>query len=177
MRAPLFALCGTVFLACDPGTPAVTLDSFFPKANEVGGYAENTALGKPGVQIAKTTTAIQGLVNGDAGPFLEKGTIAFAWERYVSGTYELDARVWQMKNAANCTETYDFLVTDAALYAANTWVALSVGVAGRIADTGTSWWVNARKGAYIIEVRVTPKDDTSRADVEAFAKAMAGKIP
>lgn len=172
---PSAALC-LFGLACGGPAPA-TLESFFPAANAVGAYAEDTSVGKAGVEIAKTAAAMEALIDGDAAPFTEKGAVAFGWEHYVSGTYKLDARVWQMKDAANATDTYAYLVANVSLYKANTWNDVGVGEAGRIADTGSSWWLDARKGKYLVEVKIIGKDTTSRADIEAFAKAMVAKMP
>jgi hypothetical protein len=169
-------LAAAVFLAsgCGPAAPAA-IDSFFPKDNTIGTYALEAST--PTVQVAKSATAMENLIDGDAAPFIARGAAALGWAKYASGAYRLDARVWQMKSATNATETYNALVTDVALYQANTWTALSVGEAGRIADTGSSWWLNARKGAYLIEVKVTAKDATSRTDAESFAAALAKAIP
>lgn len=174
MRVPAVAVCLAFAAGCGPATPAA-IDSFFPKDNAIGTYALEGA--SPSVQVAKSATAMEGLINGDAAPFISKGAAALAWGKYASGTYRLDARVWQMKSSSNATDTYDSLVTDVALYQANTWSALSVGEAGRVADTGSSWWLNARKGSYLIEVKVTPKDATSRTDAESFAAAIAKAMP
>lgn len=175
MKTLLAAAATTLFLACGTATTPASVADYFPKDNAVGAYVTDTTL--PGLQVAKSAVQIEGLIDGDATPFLEKGALALGWNRYVAGTYKLDARVWQMKSATNATETFDSLVASASLYKANTWTTLAVGGAGRIADTGSSWWVNARKGAYIIEVKVTAKDATSRSDVEAFALAIAAKMP
>lgn len=173
-RLALTLVAAAALVACGSST-AVSIGDLLPKGGEVSGYSVDPAL--PGLQVGKSAAAIEGLVNGDAAPFLEKGLLAFAWNRYASGTRKLDVRVWQMKSAAVASETYDALVVSASLYAANTWTAVSVGDAGRVANTGASYWINVRRGAYLVEVRGTPADDTSRADVEAFAKAIAAKAP
>jgi hypothetical protein len=49
----------------------------------------------------------------------------------------------------------------------------------RIANTGTDWWLNIRKGAYFFSLQITPayQDDTvGRADVISFGKAVAAKL-
>jgi len=173
MRTLLLSFGALVAVGCGPTTPSVTMADFFPADNEVGSYVKDST----GLQTAKGATAIEGLVDGAGSPFTAKGAQALGWMKYTSGTYKLDARVWQMKDAANATDTYTALLTDAPLYAANTWTDLAVGQAGRIADTGSSYWVSARKNAFLIEVVLQPKDTTSRADVETFAKAMVAKLP
>lgn len=174
MRALLFAAAVSLAVGCGPAAPPA-IDGFFPADSAVGSWVKDPA--SPTVQVAKTNTAIEALINGDAAPFIAKGTVAFAWGKYQSGAYRIDARVWQMKSTANATETFAYLLTDAPLYKANTWTDVTIGEAGRIADTGSTWWVNARKGSYILEVKASAKDATTRADAEAFAKAMAQLMP
>jgi hypothetical protein len=167
------AACGTT-----PTPAAPAIDKLFPAANEVGTWAEDTTVGKAGVEVAKSGTAIESLINGDGAPFIEKGALALGWEHYLAGASKLDARVFQMKTAANAQETWDHLVANVSLYKANTWTTVTAtGDAARVADTGSSWWFNARKGAFIVELKITPKDATTRTEVETFAKAMVGKVP
>ena len=64
--------------------------------------------------------------------------MTFAWEKYTKGTYALDLRVWQFKDASAATDAYNHLVANASLYKAATWTDLAVGAGGRIADTGTT---------------------------------------
>jgi hypothetical protein len=50
---------------------------------------------------------------------------------------------------------------------------------GRIANTGTDWWVNVRQGAYYFSFDITPSyqdDKVGRADVVSFAQAVVAKI-
>jgi hypothetical protein len=177
MRALTSLFAATLLGAC--GAP--TMSTFFPADGADGGTGAAVAgfvkdpSGK-GLQIAEGDDAIEALVDGAATPFMEKGVLALGRELYIKDSYHLEARVWQMKDAANASVTYDYLLTNASLYKASTWTALSVGDAGRIADDGTAWWVNARKGAYLIDVRIDPNDATSRSDVEAFAKALVAKM-
>lgn len=177
MRALLPSFVAVIAVGCGPPPPTVTMADFFPADDEVGGYVNDTSVPAPGLQVGQTAAAMEGLVDGATAPFTAKGALALGWKRYASGSYKLDARVWQLKDAASATDTYDSLVVTEALYRANTWSDLAVGQAGRLADTGSSYWVNSRKGAFIVEVVLKPKDPTSRADVETFARAMVGKLP
>ncbi|MHB8872520.1 MAG: hypothetical protein ACYC8T_02430 [Myxococcaceae bacterium] len=163
--------------ACGPAnTPPPSVESYFPKDNEVGAWVGGTTAGKTGVQVATTAKEAEALVNGDAAPFNDKGMVTFAWEKYAKDAYTLDLRVWQFKDASAATDAYGHLVANASLYKAATWTDLAVGDAGRIADTGTTWWLNSHKGAFIIEAKINPKDATSRADIEALGIAVAAKI-
>lgn len=170
------SLCAAlVMIGCGP-TPSQAIDTLFVKDNEIGTWVEDTSLGSAGVETARTRDGVYALVNGDAEPFIAKGFVAFARERYRSGSYTADVRVWQMKDAAVARDTYSSLVTDVSAYKANTWTDVAIGEAGRIADTGTTWWVNAKKAAYVIEVKAQPRDATSETDSKAFATAVASKI-
>lgn len=177
MKKLLLSALALVTLACGPATPQPqAIDSLFVANNEIGTWVEDTSVGTAGVETARTRDAVYALINGDAEPFIAKGFIAFARERYRKDSYTADLRVWQMKDATVAKDTYDSLVVDAAAYKSNNWTAVTIGDAGRIADTGSTWWVNARKGAYVIEVKAQPKDSTTEADAQAFATAVAGKI-
>jgi hypothetical protein len=49
----------------------------------------------------------------------------------------------------------------------------------RIGDTGTNWWINARKGAYFFSVQINPSYTdaaTGRAMVVSFAQTVVGKL-
>lgn len=177
MKLLLPCCIALVVFGCGPTTPPVTMATFFPADNEVGAWVADTTVATPGLRVGKTTAAIELLVDGDAAPFTAKGVLSLGWEKYASGAYKLDARVWQMKDLANATDTYDGLPTSGTVYSANTWADLAVGQAGRIADTGTRWWLNARKSAFIVELKVEAKDATTRTEIETFAKAIAAKIP
>lgn len=173
----LVVAAGLALAACGTPTPATpAIDKLFPAANEVSTWAEDTAVGKLGVEVAKSATAIEALIDGDGAPFNEKGALALGWEHYQAGSSKIDARVYQMKTAASSKETYDYLVASVGLYMANTWTPVdAVGDAARVTDTGSSWWFNARRGVFIFELKITPKDATTRTEVEAFAKAMVAK--
>jgi hypothetical protein len=171
-------LLAAVTLAGCGSTASATIDSFFPGQNEVSTYVEDTTVGQPGVEVAHGATAIEALVDGDATSFNAKGVVAFAWQHYVKANLKVDARVWQMQDVANATDTYSYLVANDNLYKSNSWTDVSVGDAGRIANTGSSWWVNSRKGKYLVEVRLTGSTDTAaHDDAVVFAKAMVAKIP
>jgi hypothetical protein len=149
--------------------------SFFPADNEVSGWTKDSA--KP-LQVGVGAGGATGLVDGAADPFIAQGLAQLAMASYVKGIDALDLRVWQMNDAATATSVYAALLSNS-LYAANTWVACptSIGEACRIADTGNTWWVNTRKGAYHVEARISPKDSATDDDAVAFLQAMLGKIP
>lgn len=183
----LVALTGLIAAGCGGG---FSFQSVFPAdgrsgggtAPAVGAYVAATtglrSTQSAGLNVATGAQAIEALIDGDATVFKAKGVVSLGWENYVSGTREADVRVWQMQDAANATETFNALPTETqGLHKAQTWTTLAVGQAGRIADMGDGYWVNARQGAIIIDVLVTPRDDTSKADAQAFAAAIASKVP
>ncbi|MBI3180282.1 MAG: hypothetical protein HYZ27_11515 [Deltaproteobacteria bacterium] len=175
----LAALC---LIACGDSDPpsATTIESLVPASGEVSGWNEDPATGAPGVEVGKTHAEVEAKIDGDMEPFAAKSFVALARQHYAKDGYQLELRIWQMKDEATATALYSDLATTVSLYSALSWSNVSVGDAGRVADSGTTWWVNTRKKAYHVEARVSQKsvaDATSRADVEAFAKAVVAKIP
>lgn len=162
----------------DDDTPSI--ESFFPADNEVSGWVEDTAAGAAGVEVADTDDEAWALINGDNEPFHAHGFAVFARQHYVNGSYNLEARIWDMATAATAQTLFSALLTEAATYSAQTWEDLSMGDESRIADTGAYWWINVRKGAYHVEVKINQtaaSDTTSRGHAEAFASAIVARIP
>ncbi len=176
--APLSLLA---FACGGADSPAETaIESLVPASGEVSGWTEDSSTGSQGVEIGKTHAEVEAKIDGDMEPFAAKSFVALARQHYAKDGYQLELRVWQMKDAATAITLYDELATTVSLYSALSWSSISVGEAGRVADSGTTWWANARKKAYHLEARVSQKsvgDATSRAEVETFLKAVASKIP
>lgn len=166
--------------ACGGGSDA-GIETFFPADDEVAGWTENPAVGQAGVEVATSVAEAEALVNGDAESFSAAGFTAFARQHYVkAGGYQLELRIWEMNDAATAESIYADLAMNDSLYSIYTWETVAVGQAGRVADTGANWWVNARKGAYHIEAKINQMgtaDPAARADVVAFVTAVAGAIP
>jgi hypothetical protein len=157
-----------------------------PKDNDVAGYTEDNetdAKKKPGVQVGRTDQQIEDLIDGAGSPFMpiaSHNVTAFAWQMYKSTTSKNTIWIWQCSNNTTSKALYDYLLASVPAYSANTWSAETVGSEGRIADTGAMWRINFIKGAYYVEVRFskeTANNDAAKADAEAFAKFVAGKIP
>jgi len=165
------AACGT------EESKSVTIESLFPGDGALSGWAPalitmHSGETKNGPLVGRTKAEIEALINGDARSFFTQGGfVAFAWNWYQKDTAKMDVRVWQMKDAATATTMYDYLPQNDALYSATTFEAHTLGDASRIANTGTSRWLNVRKGAYIIEAK-----GPIAADVEAAATAILGKL-
>ena len=169
----------SLLLACPPADDdddSVAIASLFPANNEVGTWVEDTSLGSAGVQVSNSAAQAQADVDGDADSF-EDTMVAFAREFYTSGTHTMELRVWQMQDAAACTAVYDDLVVNDPLYTPNTWSAVSLGEAGRVADTGSQWWHNVRKAAYHVEAKTQSNDADGKSGAEAMIGAVLAKIP
>jgi len=163
----------------DDDTPP-SIDTFFPADNDVSGWVEDTSVGAAGVEVADTDDEAWALIDGDNEPFHAHGFVVFARQNYVNGSYTLEARIWDMGTASAEETLYSALLTEAATYSAQSWEDLTLGDESRIADTGAYWWVNARKGAYHVEVKInqtTASDTTSRGHAETFASAILSRIP
>lgn len=177
-------LTGWAFLAAcgSSETPpaATAIESLIPASGEIAGWSEDAAAGAPGVEVGKTPAEVEAKIDGDAEPFSAKSFVAWARQHYAKDGYQLELRIWQMKDDATAAALYDDLVVSVSLYSALTWSNVTVGDAGRVADSGTTWWANSRKKAYLVEARIQQKmaaDPTARAEVESFAKAVVAKIP
>jgi hypothetical protein len=171
---PLALLC-----ACPPadsGEDPPAIETLFPKNSEVGTWIEDTSKGTAGVQVSNSAAEAQADVDGDADSF-ENDMVAFAREFYTNTTHTMELRVWQLKDASACTRIYDDLVVNDPLYTSNTWTAATLGDAGRVADTGTQWWHNARKKAYHIEAKTQANDADGKSAAEAMITAVTDKIP
>lgn len=190
----LLPFAGLFVLGCGPAS--VSIPSLFPADGQSGGgtapqvsnYVAATGglrtNQKQGLNVAQGRTEIEKLIDGDADLYLQKDVVALGWEVYTSDmsgkTYQADVRLWQMKDSAKAVETWDYLLTASnGLHKAQSWTDLSVGAAGRIANTGGSYWVNTRKGVYIVDVIVstTPVDDMAKEDAKTFATTMTSKMP
>jgi len=164
------------------GGSSVAIDSLMPAPTEITGWSEDPAQGTAGVAVARTPAQAEALVDGDAAPFTAHNFVAFAWQQYQKDNYRLDLRIWQFADTAAATAIYDDLLTQSSLYSTATWNAEAAGDAGRIANTGTSWWINTRKHGYYVEAKMTTTppaapDAAGRTDAEAFVSAVLGKIP
>ncbi|HEY3352397.1 MAG TPA: hypothetical protein VGQ83_04045 [Polyangia bacterium] len=178
-RLSLLAVLALLAVSCGSESSSGGVASFFPADNEVAGWTEDTTLGQPGVEVFATKATAEGVIDGDVEPFAAVGFTSFARNYYVNAAYKIELRVWDMGTATKNTALYDDLVASDPLYSANTWEAQSIGDAGRIADLGSNWWVNARKGQYYVEVKINQTssgDAAARADGIAFLTAVVAKI-
>jgi hypothetical protein len=152
----------------------------------VGSYVKDPQK-TDGFQSADGYDAIELLIDGAAQPFFDANgdvrgkdtnkVVAMAREYYASSDHQLSVYVWQLKDAASASSTYAYLAASVQFYKDQTWTDLTLKDASRIAKTGNAGWdVNAHKGAYYIEVKVTPTDDAGRADAIAFATALLSKM-
>ncbi len=191
-RLPIIVLCTllSVALGCggdddntdtnaDAGstTGPVTFEQLFPADDEVAGWMEDTSQGGAGVDLANSDQEAIDMINGSADPFVEAGFVSLGIEYYASGDATLELRVWEMNNASVARELFGFLATDDAIYSVPSWEALDgVGQEARIANTGASFWVNARSGAHIVESKINQVDEQGREDAEAFATVVIAKL-
>ncbi len=164
------------------GGSSVAINTLMPAPTAVAGWSEDPAQGGTGPKVARTPAEAEALVDGDAAPFTQHNFTAFAWQQYMKDTYRLDLRIWQFVDVEAAKAIYDDLPKQSSLYTSATWNPEAVGDAGRIADTGTSWWINTRKKGYYVEAKMTTNppvapDATGRADAEAFVNAVLAKIP
>jgi hypothetical protein len=153
----------------DSGPSGATFEELFPANGTVTGFTVSATL-----QTAHTTLEVQNLIDGAADPFVAAGFTAFGRQGYRNGGYTVTLDVWQMKDAATAATVYTSLLTNS-LYASATWSDVAIGDGARIADTGTTWWVNVKKGSYHVQVRTTEAgaaDPTARTNAINLATAV-----
>lgn len=164
MALRLLSLCtvllaGLAFSGCgddDNGDPLPNIETLFPANNAVGTWKEDTSQGAAGVETANTDADVYAVINGDADKFTQVGFASWAREFYTDGTSILELRIWQMRDTTGTKTIYDGVIEaggtlEDARYSGSTWNPVSIGEAGRVADTGSSWWINARKSVYMVE--------------------------
>ena len=160
----------------------IDIESLFPADSAIGSFVEDGAAGAAGIEVANSAATIEALINGDAVPFNAAGFLVFARQHYTDGgSYSLEVRVYEMPDDATAASLYADLAINRDLYSTQVWSDLTIGAASRIANTnGTTWWLNAHKGAYYFEVRInqaTTDDSVARGHGESFAGAIAAAIP
>jgi hypothetical protein len=174
LAALLLVACGGS--SSNSEKPSLDISTLFPADNEVPGWTRADAL-----RVLPAATAGagygQGGVNGDADAFVARGLVQLGIQRFAKGNAQLELRVWQMADAAAELAVWTFLTTSDPRYSGAQWTAQSLGDAGRIANTGTYWWLVTRKGAYQVEATIQPSDATARTDVVTFVGAVLAKIP
>ena len=140
------------------GSTAKTIEDLVPKANDIPGWNLDSSNPKTAGQLAafgKTKDDAEALIDGSAAAFFKAPySSVLAWQNYSnSDGYTVDLHIWQLTTADLASALFTELAVDYPLYANNVWAALpGVGDEARITNTGTTWWINFRKGAYIVEV-------------------------
>jgi len=173
VAALLLAACGG---SSKKDAPAPAIATLVPADGAVAGWTRSGLL-----RILPAATAGLGAgsggVNGDADPFVPRGLVQLAIQRYAKSSQQLELRIWQMRDAAAEADVWSYLTTSEPRYSGANWSVQAIGEAGRISDTGTYWWLVARKGAYTVEATIQPDDAAARTEVIAFLGAVVAGIP
>lgn len=182
LRRRLAALALGALAACGGSSPgsaasAPDLGAILPSDNEVPGWTRSDP-----IRLLTAAKAGEGYasggVNGDAERFVANGLVTLGIGKYRrSGSETLELRVWEMGSAAAAARCWTDLVTNDQRYRGNQWSAVEVGEAGRISNTGTYWWVVARKGAHVAELWLDPGEDGQRQAALDFLKAVVAATP
>ncbi len=180
---------------------AATALSLVPKANGVSGWTIDPDSEKTVNLAAATGTTekqVEDLIDGAAADFFDGFTpVQFAWQNYVNATLPkadvpdvatLKLYILQLPNSSDAAGLYQHMLS-ANLYARySTWADPStpIGTKARMVDTGDHWWINFYKGAFYVEVDVTPSGGpapdytpglkSTKDAAIAFAQAIAAKI-
>ena len=159
------------------GSTAKTINDVVPKANDIPGWNLDSTNPKTAGKVAafgKTKDEAEALIDGSAAAFFKAPyNSVLAWQNYTnSNGYSVDLHIWQVTSSTLATALYAELAVDYPLYSNNTWSAVAgLGDEARITNTGTTWWINFRKGDYIVEVSLdkpplgSEETDTTGRDV------------
>ena len=181
-------ILGLVLVACGGGSAGSGIEALFPRNETVAGWTVDQSDGNTvarhktaAVATSKTQAAVD-LQLGDAvEPFYAGySPKKLALQSYVNSNMggTVVVIVLEMPTADQAAALYGSLVSDVS-YSSSVWEdPANVGTASRIADTGTTWWVNFYQGVYYVEDKLYPSggDATTRADALEFAQAIAQKI-
>jgi hypothetical protein len=157
------------------GSSGKTILDAIPRDNDVAGWTVDQSNSKTKGKVAATATdeaTTEGFIDGAAAEFFKSPLtpVMFAWQNYINTTLpsapvapdplgvKVDLHVLQMPDAGQASTLYSSLLTDT-LYSKWTWVDPSsptVGDKSRVTNAGDAWWINFTKGAYYVEVKLTP---------------------
>lgn len=174
-----------IAIGCGSDTPAPTIDTFFPADGQISGWHFTTEGKyfnvKAGVSTATTTTGGTALINGDLPPF-ENTFKTMAIAVYKNDKYKCEVRVFEENDVTTAKTTFAKLPTSSDHYRQDnwTWVSYTLGDEARIGNSGGEWQIDARKGPYYFEAKLSyseSTDATGKESAEAFAKAIAAKLP
>jgi len=139
-------------------TASTTLkvEKFVPDDKEATPWAEDSSVGKPGVEAAYDDKSIEDIINGHHAPFAKEGTAGFAKQDYKTGKDQLQLFIWEMKKAASAAT----LFADFKKKYENSWGLTFDAVTGVtdkaiIADDSPNWRVFGYRGLYIYEITST----------------------
>jgi surface antigen len=171
------------------GAGAKTIEQVIPKANDIAGWNLDSTNSKTAGQLAafgRNKDDAEALIDGSAAAFFKAPySSVLAWQNYVNGDgYTVDLHLWQLTTAELAGALFAELLVDYPLYANNVWTDLAgLGDAARITNTGTTWWINLRKGAYIVEISLDKPplgseetDTTGREVAKAYAAELLGRF-
>lgn len=175
LAAVALVACGVSSSSSDT-SGARGAERLMPSDNQVTGWTRSEP-----IRLLPAAKAGEGApvgVNGDAARFIANGLVNLGIARYkTSGTETLELRIWEMSTPAAAGTCWTDLIANDTRYSGGNWSAVTVGEAGRLSDSGSYWWVLARKGAFIVEVWLDPDDPAQRQVAIDFAKAVVAAIP
>jgi hypothetical protein len=118
--APLLALsCSSDAKGSDAGRGEATcpgrkagpaqdrVEKVVPATNEVPGWAEDSAVGGPGVEAGYTYDEIVAIIDGSQEPYAQAGCSGFAKQDYRKGSFTLNLHIWEMKDSAAAKQMFD----------------------------------------------------------------------
>lgn len=191
MRTLAPSISFLVLAACLAGCGKETSDTIttlLPAENALPGWVfdptyptQPVIKTNPDLMVGYPDPGKTGGINGSATPFVQHNFSAFIQGFYSNTDYRVKIWLFQMPDVATSVSLFnDIIVTDS-VHKSYDWGAASVGDAGRVAFTGTTAVLNARKGLFYFEVRLEAKNsadvpETTKQIVIDFGNAIASKV-
>jgi hypothetical protein len=158
------------------------VERYVPGSNEVPGWAEDTAIGQPGVEAGYSYDEIVAIIDGSQEPYAQAGCVGFAKQDYKKGSFTLNLLVWQMKDTAAAQTIFE--KNRAALESEGITDGAAISClddAGVIGSDRMMLKGYARKSEYafkfVSRCDATAELPTLRAEVIGWVKALAAKLP
>jgi hypothetical protein len=167
--------------------PKLKVADYIPKDNDIAGWTEDSATGKPGVEAGYTKKDIEDLINGKHDPYAAKGCNAFAMQHYkktISSTCngKLEIFLWECPTAADAKSLFDKNKKDGETSAGLTFETVpNAKDMAILADNIPGWEGYGHKGPYIWKIFLhyggPPCGPTAKPCGVLWMQTMSTKLP
>jgi hypothetical protein len=183
-----FLLLAACLSGCGKETSSETIRTLLPAENALPGWVFDTTY--PIQPVIKTNSELgvgypdpgkTGGINGSATPFVQHNFSEFLQGYYSNGNFKVKIWLFQMPDVATSVSLFNDIIVDDSVHKSYNWGAANVGDAGRVAFTGTTAVLNARKSLFYFEIELKPDGgsdipETTKQIVIDFGNAIASKV-